>query len=196
MFIHRKRRDVPELNTTSTADISFMLLILFLVTSSMDTDKGLPRQLPPQEQEQQTEHDIKQRNVLHVALDAHDRLTCEGDTITPGALRQRVEDFIDNRDNDPHRPERHERQIPMLGKCHITDQHIIAIQVDRGTSYNAYFDMQDAIVAAYASLRDRLSRRRFHHPLSQCTQQEREALMMYYPQRLSEADPTQEGGQP
>ena len=54
-MFERRRKKVPGLNTTSTADISFMLLIFFLVTSSMDTDKGLPRQLPPPQQEQQKE---------------------------------------------------------------------------------------------------------------------------------------------
>ena len=58
MRFHRGQREIPELNTTSTADISFMLLVFFLVTSSMDSDKGLRRQLPPPPQEEQQPVDI------------------------------------------------------------------------------------------------------------------------------------------
>ena len=70
MFSRPKRR-VPGLNTTSTADISFMLLIFFLVTSSMDSDKGLARQLPPPQNEQvEQELKVKERNVLKITLTA------------------------------------------------------------------------------------------------------------------------------
>ena len=90
MFRKRYRQQIPELNTTSTADISFMLLIFFLVTSSMDTDKGLLRQMapPPQQEEQLT--NINKDCVLQVELDAHDQLTCNGKVVTPTQLREEV----------------------------------------------------------------------------------------------------------
>ena len=59
MFRRRYREQIPELNTSSTADISFMLLIFFLVTSSMDTDKGLLRQLPPLQEEEVKPNDVQ-----------------------------------------------------------------------------------------------------------------------------------------
>ena len=88
MFRKRYRQQIPELNTTSTADISFMLLIFFLVTSSMDTEKGLLRQMapPPQQEEQLT--DINKDNVLQVELDAQNQLTCNGKVMTPKALAE------------------------------------------------------------------------------------------------------------
>ena len=90
MFRKRYRQQIPELNTTSTADISFMLLIFFLVTSSMDTEKGLLRQMapPPQQEEQLT--DINKDCVLQVELDAHDQLTCNGIVMTPQQLAKEV----------------------------------------------------------------------------------------------------------
>ncbi|MBO4462717.1 MAG: biopolymer transporter ExbD, partial [Prevotella sp.] len=82
MFRRRRNREVPQLNTTSTADISFMLLIFFLVTSSMDSDKGLTSQLPPPEDTtEQQEQEVKKRNVLELRLDADDVLTCNGEAI-------------------------------------------------------------------------------------------------------------------
>jgi len=73
MLFRRKRQEIPALNTTSTADISFMLLIFFLVTSSMDADKGLLRQLPPpNDATEEQEVEIKKRNILELELDDHD----------------------------------------------------------------------------------------------------------------------------
>ena len=104
-MFRRKRNDVPGINTTSTADISFMLLIFFLVTSSMDTTKGLPRQLPPPEDStEQQEAEVKERNVMQLRIDGQDRMTCNGDTVSSGELAQRVAAFVANADDDPTLP--------------------------------------------------------------------------------------------
>ena len=89
----QKHREVPELNTTSTADISFMLLVFFLVTSSMDSDKGLGRTLSPVE-EQQEQMDINRSNVLQIRLDENDVLYCDDKTVTLAQLQQQVESFV------------------------------------------------------------------------------------------------------
>ena len=79
LFSHR-RRSVPGLNTTSTADISFMLLILFLVTSSMDVDKGITRQLPPAQTQKQDQapSQAEQRNVMDIRVMAGGQITVNG----------------------------------------------------------------------------------------------------------------------
>ena len=122
----QKHREVPELNTTSTADISFMLLVFFLVTSSMDSDKGLGRTLSPVE-EQQEQMDINRSNVLQIRMDENDVLYCDDKTVTLAQLQQQVESFVVSRQ---------------------TDRYILAVQTDRKTSYDAYFEMQNAVVAA------------------------------------------------
>ena len=152
MFRRRRSEQIPELNTSSTADISFMLLIFFLVTSSMDTDKGLLRQLPPPPYEQQPPTDIRKDHVMTVTLDAHDQLTCNGTLLTSDAqLTQQVMDFVKA---DPQ-------------------EHVISVQADRLTTYEAYYHMQNAIVAAYQRLR---------------------ATGKDYPMRISEQKPA-EGGE-
>ena len=76
MIFRRKRREVPGLNTTSTADISFMLLVFFLVTTSMDADKGMNRQLPPKPDEKQEEMmDVDRSKVMSLALSEEGLLT-------------------------------------------------------------------------------------------------------------------------
>ena len=94
MFLRRRHREVPGLNTTSTADISFMLLVFFLVTSSMDSDKGLGRKLPPVDEQQQEQQDINRSNVLQVRLDSHDSLFCDDRPVTLAELQQQVESFV------------------------------------------------------------------------------------------------------
>ena len=130
MFLRRKR-DVPELNTTSTADISFMLLVFFLVTSSMDVDKGLGRKLSPMDDERQEQQDIQRSNVLQVRIDADDALYCDGQAVTLAQLQEQVESFLASR---------------------VTKQYVIAVETDANSSYNAYFEMQNAIVAAHKKL--------------------------------------------
>lgn len=166
MFIRRKHRDIPELNTTSTADISFMLLVFFLVTSSMDTDKGLGRRLSPPDEPQQELQDINRSNVLQIRIDAGDALFCDDHPVTLAQLQQQVESFVASRQ---------------------TDRYVIAVETDSKTSYNAYFEMQDAVVAAYHSLREKMAKSKYGHPLSQCTQDELTDIAERYPQRISEA---------
>lgn len=175
MRIGKRHRRIPELNTTSTADISFMLLTFFLVTSSMDSDKGLVRQLPPPPRQQEAEEkevSIGRENVLNVALDAGDRLTCDGKDITLARLKAKVATFVQRKPTT----------------------HIISVKADPNTTYDAYFKMQNAIVAAYNRLRDKQARRSFGHSYAECNDDERAAVAKLFPQRISEAEPDEEGG--
>lgn len=195
MFKRRFRHRVPTLNTTSTADISFMLLIFFLVTTSIDNDYGLTRRLAPlPHNDEQRETVVKERDVLTVALGEGDRLTCNGAEVTPAELEQRVEDFVENASNSADMPERHSRDIPLLGKCAVTDRHVIAIAVDRQATYDAYFALQNAVMGAYKRLRDRLAGERFGRTYAECTPEQQAAVAAYYPQRISETTPDGEGG--
>lgn len=184
---NKKKRELPELNTTSTSDISFMLLIFFLVTSSMDSDKGLTRQLPtPEDKTEEQDLVVKRRNVMELRLDASDRLTCDGDTIDAAELTKRVKEFVANDSGDDKKPELSEREVHLLGRCKVSDRHVIFIETSPETTYDAYFQMQNAIVAAYSALRDNIARKSFRRPYTQCTQEQRDAIAMVYPQRISE----------
>ena len=186
-MFQRRKHENPELNTTSTADISFMLLIFFLVTSSMDTDKGLARQLPtPEDPTEEQELVVKRRNVMQLQIDAAGCLTCDGDTIGTDELTRRVEQFVANTADDPEKPERSEREVHLLGRCRVSDRHVIFVEVNPAATYDAYFQMQNAVVAAYNNLRNELAQRHFGHPYAECSQEQREAVAMVYPQRISE----------
>ncbi len=171
MFLCRRNREIPELNTTSTADISFMLLVFFLVTSSMDTDKGLSRQLPPVDDYPQKEIDISRSNVMQIRLDKNDSLWIDDKSVSFAVLRQQVESFVASRQ---------------------TEQYVVGVQTDRATSYAAYFEMQNTIVAAFHALREKMAQQQYGHHFSQCTPEEREVITRRYPLRISEAQPTRE----
>lgn len=168
---HKKR--VPLLNATSTSDISFMLLIFFLVTTSMDIDKGLSRQLPPASvQEEQQAADVKEGTVMKLGIEADNSLTCDGKVVLAGQVRRLVEDFVRR-----------------TGK-----EHIIQLQVDRRAYYDTYFQVQNEIVAAYNALRNERAEKVYHRSFNECTVSEQEKLREDIPQRVAEVYSPEEGG--
>ncbi|MBR3758445.1 MAG: biopolymer transporter ExbD [Bacteroidaceae bacterium] len=189
------KRSVPELNSSSTADISFILLIFFLTTTSMDTDKGLARRLPPPPEDNMEQEDtkVKERNVLQVRINAMDELMIGSDMADVSEIRARAKEFIDNPENLPNLPDKSPREIDLLGTVYITDRHVISLQSDRGTSYSKYFEVQNELVAAYNELRDELARRKFGKPYLQLSEEQALAVRSYYPMKISEAEPKNYG---
>ena len=192
----RKKKKVPGLNSSSTADISFILLIFFLVTTSMDTDMGLARRLPqpPEPNQEDAQIDVKERNVLNVRLNAAGNLMVNHDFIDVMQLRARAKEFIENRNNLSTLPEKHAKNIEGLGQCFVTDKHVISVQTDRGTPYNVYFLVQNGLVAAYNELRDELAIAKFGRPYARLSEDDQVAIRTYYPQKISEAEPKNYGG--
>ena len=132
MVKRKKRHSIPELNTTSTADISFMLLIFFLLTTSMDSDKGLGRMMPPPELDKQEEmQDVKSDNVLTLHLMKDGRLTINDEEAEINAsIRKTIKQFV----------------------VRVGETHIIELQVDRSADYDSYFKLQNQIVQSYKEL--------------------------------------------
>ena len=192
----RKKRGVPGINSSSTADIAFMLLIFFLITTSMDTDRGLARRLPPPPENEKQKDDIivKERNVLQIRLNKDDQLMIGGEWSDIKQLREKAKEFIANPKDDPNMPEKHAKTLPFFGNVMITEKHVISVQNDVGTSYDAYFQVQNELVAAYNELRDELAKAQFGKPLAECTEEQKEAISDYYPQKISEAEPKKYGG--
>lgn len=165
MLIKRRRHRMPALNTASTADISFMLLIFFLVTTSMDVDKGITRQLPPMEQtEDKSEAEVQRGNIMQCAIGSDGRLTIDGKVARYDGLRHRIASFV--------------------GK--VGKRHLITIQTDADASYDSYFKLQDELVAAYSLVRDAEARRRYGKPMAQCSVAQRKVVTEACPQHVAE----------
>ena len=138
MFKRKKSREVPGLNTTATADISFMLLIFFLVTTSIDSDKGLGRQLPPPDPDKQERQEVARNKVLTIQLLQDDKIKIDDKAvdITP-AIRTDVKNFVSK----------------------TGPEHIIDLQVSPNATYDAYFRLQNQLVIAYRELGDKYQQR-------------------------------------
>ena len=204
----RKKRKVPGLNASSTADISFILLIFFLVVTSMDTDTGLARRLPPPPDPNQEEDDvkIKGRNVLVVQVNMNNDISYYyGDTstrvfqsdVTPADVHDIAKEFIANPSNKSNMPEFHpaDPPLPIIGAYPVTKNHIISIQTDRTTKYDVYFQIQNEIMRAYNELRDEFALQKFgkHYADLESEGDEELAVRGVYPLKISEAEPKQYG---
>ena len=195
-----KKRKVPQLNSSSTADISFILLIFFLITTSMDTDQGLPRTLPkpPEDEQKNDEMKVKERNILNIWINKDNYImikTLSNDEFIKSVdeITDRAKAFILNEKNDPNLPEEVEKDFELIGRMRYTPYHVISVQTDRGTYYGVYFQVQDAVVKAYNGLRDDLAKKKFNCKFAQCTEKQADAIKEVIPYRISEAEPKRYG---
>jgi biopolymer transport protein ExbD len=185
----------PEINAGSMADIAFLLLIFFLVTTTMDIDSGILRVLPPPiDKNAPPPPPVRERNVLVVLVDQFDRLMVKGQIEDVKNLRSRTKEFISNPTNDPKMPEKRTEYIEHLGDIEVS-RGVISLQNDRNTSYEMYITVQNELAAAINELRDELSRQKFGIGFAELKNEEynraiRQAVLM----AISEAEPKDVGG--
>lgn len=189
----KKKREVQEVNASSTADIAFLLLVFFLVTTSMSTDKGLARRLPPpvpENQEQPENIEVNKRNVLTVLVNSRNDLLVNGEVIDVSRLKDKAKEFILNKADDPELPELFVEDFgPGLGVQRYTKKHVISLQNDRGTQYQAYINVQNALVAAYDEVRDEFCLPKYGKRYAELDEDTQKAVQKVYPQKISEAEP-------
>ena len=192
------KRKMVEINAGSMADIAFLLLIFFLVTTTMDTDSGISRKLPPMpEKNQQKSNDkIKERNVFVVLINKNNQLLVEGQPMDISQLKDKAKEFIENPANNPKLPEKRLTDIDgkYFGRNYPVSKGIISLQNDRGTSYGTYIKVQDQLAAAYNELREGLAMRTFGRKYKDLSNSKQELIKKIYPQRISEAEPKNVGG--
>ena len=191
----RKKRTVPGYNASSTADIAFMLLLFFLLTTTMDTDEGLPRRLPnPPDPNNIQDIQVNQRNLLQVMVSSDNRIMCAGEEVSLAGLRDKAKEFIENPTNAENLPEKFLVDVPFFGETWVTEKHVISLQCDRGTKYQTYIDVQNELAAAYSDLRNEAAMRQFNKDFKSITDDQREAITQkLYKQVISEAEPKRYG---
>lgn len=173
MFGSKRDHRVPGLNTTSTADISFMLLIFFLVTTSMDADKGITRELPPiDKKSENTPTNVSNDKTLRLHIDNDGRLFCNDRPMDVSSLKDSVENVV-NRG----------------GK-----EHVIQLRTERNASYDSYFHVQNEIVAAYNDIRNQKAEQAYGEPYEELNEEQKETIVKAVPQRISETY-VEEGGE-
>ena len=176
-------RKMAEINASSMADIAFLLLIFFLVTTTMNVDTGLARMLPqmPQKDQKEEAADVNIRNILLVRINRSDKLLVGGKPMDITQLRDKVKEFLVNPNDAPDLPEKQIKDIPLLGKIPVT-AGVISLQNDRATTYSMYIQVQN-------ELREALARQRFGNPYDKLNEDQKKAIQNAIPQRISEAEP-------
>ncbi len=189
----RKKKEVPQVNSSSSADISFLLLTFFLLTSSINTDLGIQRRLPPPSDPSVKPPEIHKRNTFTVKVNRADQLLFDGQVGEITGLKERAKEFLSNPQNLPNLPEKTTTEIPLIGKYEVS-KGVISLQNDRGTSYDMYFKVQNELTGAINELKDELSRVRFGRAYKDCKEDQREAVDKAIPTAISEAEPKNVGG--
>lgn len=185
------KRENPEVNAGSMADIAFLLLIFFLVTTTMDTDSGLVRKLPPwtPPSEQDETDKVKERNVYPVLINKHNQLAVRGNLMDVSLLAEGVKEFIKNPGNKADMSDKRTvEDIPFLGTMDVS-KGVVSLQNDKGTEYGKYIEVQNELVRAFNELRDELSMAKFGKKYDDITEDQQNAVRKVYPLAISEAEP-------
>src|SRR5690554_5911045 len=207
----KTNRKVPALNASSMADVSFLLLCYFLMVSSMDVDSGLARRLPPppQNEQEQSSVDVQRRNLLVVLVNSKNEILVKDQQGTVMyaneselqggsgniAMKDVVKEFVLNTSNSPDLPQLIEEDFgPPIGIVPVTSNHVISIQNDATTRYSAYIAVQNEVVRAYNELREEGSKKYFGTTYEELTEDQKNQINKLYPQRISEAEPKNYGG--
>jgi biopolymer transport protein ExbD len=203
------RRETPEINAGSMADIAFLLLIFFLVTTTMDVDSGISKKLSEKPPKDYVPPVIKERNIFEVNINRNNELLVEGETMTIDELKDATVAFIDNGGGegkivdgvstgtcDYCKGARNEASSDHPNKA------VISVQSDRGTEYGMYIKVQNELLRAYTELRNKLALEKYntsYDVLEKAYKKDKDNeelkekvnfIKTSYPQIVSDAEPT------
>ncbi|MDH7445451.1 ExbD/TolR family protein [Aquimarina sp. 2201CG14-23] len=198
------RRSAPEVNAGSMADIAFLLLIFFLVTTTIDTDRGISRKLPPPLDETVEPPILKQKNIFVVELNKNNDLLVEEAPMELKDLRAAAVAFLDNGGGNGDEACSYCKGERDPSSSDNPEKAVISLRNNRETSYATYIAVQNELVAAYTELRDRESERLYGKKFTQMESELKDVnysgskdrlkdqikqIQLMYPEKLSEAEP-------
>ena len=187
-------KKTPAINSSSTTDIAFLLLCYFLMTTTMGTQTGLSRRLPPMPDPNQKVEDqkVNRRNIIIVKINSADRILAGSEPIDVSQLKDKIKIFLTNPTDDPNLPVMEATEIEGLGNRKVS-KGVISLQNDRGTSYQAYIAVQNELVKAVNELRDEASMREFGKKFLALDEDQQKIIKNVVPQQISEAEPKDVG---
>ena len=187
-------KKTPAINSSSTADIAFLLLCYFLMTTTMGSQTGLSRRLPPMPDPNQKVEDqkVNRRNIIIVKINSADRILAGSEPIDVSQLKDKIKIFLTNPTDDPTLPVMEPTEIENLGTRNVS-KGVISLQNDRGTSYQAYIAVQNELVKAVNELRDEAAMREFGKKYLALDEEKQKAIKDLVPQQISEAEPKDVG---
>ena len=172
------------------SDISFLLLTFFLLTSSINTEQGIPRKLPPPKADDAKEQqvDINRRNVLNVLVNFRDEISVNGEVMMVSDLKEKAKEFFANPTNDPSLPEKVNKPIDGIGDFPVS-KGVVSLTNDQGTSYNMYVQVQNELQRAVNELRDETALQYFGKKFAALDSAAQRAVTSAIPMSISEAPP-------
>jgi len=197
-------RSAPEVNAGSMADIAFLLLIFFLVTTTIETDSGINRKLPPIQDENEPPPPLKERNIFIVLINSNGDLLVEDEPMDLKNLKQAAVQFLDNGGGKGDEACTYCRGAKDPSSSDNPVKAVISLQNNRLTKYSDYIAVQNELVAAYNELRNREAKRMYGVEFTEMEEmfksesftgnkdklKERiKVIKDMYPQKLSEAEP-------
>ena len=187
-------KKTPAINSSSTADIAFLLLCYFLMTTTMGSQTGLSRRLPPMPDKNQKVEDqkVNRRNIIVVKINSADRLMAGSEPIDVSQLKDKIKEFLTNPADDPNLPEKEITEIEGYGNYPVS-KGVVSLQNDRGTSYQAYIAVQNELVKAVNELRDDFSMRTYGKKFNNLDEEKQGIVKKAIPQNISEAEPKDVG---
>ena len=192
------KRKTPDINAGSQADIAFLLLIFFLVATTMNTDTGLARMLPPLPPEDQKQEDVKvkERNLFLVLVSGSGNIMAgtpnQQEVIGLRQLKDKAKEFIINPMDDENLPEKVDKEIQLADGgtwVYPESQGVISLQTTRDTNYQSYIMVQNELTRAFNEVRDEVAVRKFGAKFSELNADERDAVSKAVPMKISEAEP-------
>lgn len=192
------KRKIQEINAGSMADIAFLLLIFFLVATTMNVDTGLVRMLPPMPPEDQIQEDIKvkERNLFLVLISGSGNIMAgvpgRQEIIDLSQLKDKTKEFILNPSDDVNLPEREDKEfdLPDGSKwIYPVSSGVVSLQTTRDTGYQSYIMVQNELTRAFNEVRDQVSMRKFGDKFANLTEEQRNVVSKAVPLKISEAEP-------
>ena len=184
------KRNAEGINASSSADIAFLLLIFWLTTTTMNSDKGLQRRLPPMPDENQKQEDVKvnRRNIIQVKINSNDRVIAGGQIMEISEIKDKIVEFVTNPMNLDNLPEKEMKEIEGFGQYAVS-KGVVSLQNDRGTSYNAYLQVQNELVRAFNEIRDDFAVKNYGKKYNALDEDKQKIVRDAIPQSISEAEP-------
>ena len=183
-------KKAPQINAIQMADIAFIMLIFFMMVTTMGSEYGLIRMLPPWVPPDFEQADrINERNILQVNINSLDQMQVNKQIIDVSELRARTKEFFDIRNVGDNYPEKDHVDFPLVGSVYVNTTAVVSLQNDRATSYRLYIQAQNEISAAINELRDEFTRQRFGSSFEASTQEQQDVATSIYRMAISEAEP-------
>ncbi len=194
------KKQIKEINASSMADIAFLLLIFFLVATTMNVDTGISRILPaiPPPDQKVEDMDVKERNLLNVFVNTYDQILVARQPMHISQLKDKVKEFILNPANDENLPDRKDTEIEMPDGSkwvYPVSEGIVSLTNDRGTSYDMYIQVQNELTRAFNEVRDQVAIQKYGKKFIELQEDERNVIAKAVPQKISEAEQRNVGGQ-